>query len=252
MNDASDVKYTNKVDIWAMGCILYELLFRKKAFSGDMAALSYFLSNQRPGFPPDILLDDPLKELLESTVYSMLKLEPAERPTAPQLIETFKLNPHSLITKNLLRKATFTQASAVHGSCLVAEDNAWVVLRRGYGATVTPSNTTNRGWLHFPIPTPVMVNDRRVRATKIIIKFTTGENAFVVGVGSHDGEKDLLFVQNLRISGPLQDLALDIGARPEICAGMVVSVEVVFEARYNPDRNAGTWIEFFSVTVEFQ
>jgi serine/threonine protein kinase len=252
VNDDSDAKYTNKVDVWAMGCILYELLFRKKAFSGDMAVLSYYLSKERPGFPPKILLDDPLRELLETTIYSMLKLEPTERPTAIQLTETFKLNPQSLIMNNLVKKATFIQASAVHGSCLVTEDNSWIVLRRGYGATVTPSNTSNRGWLHFPIPTPVMVNDRRVRATKVIIKLRTGDKAFVSIVGSHDGEKDILWVQNLRVSGPLQDLALDIGARPEILGGLVVSLEVTFETQYFPDRNAGTWVEFYSVAVEFQ
>lgn len=36
--------YTNKVDIWAMGCILYEILFRVKAFSEDMSVREHYLS----------------------------------------------------------------------------------------------------------------------------------------------------------------------------------------------------------------
>ena len=31
----SSLKYTNKIDIWAVGCILYELVFRRKAFPND-------------------------------------------------------------------------------------------------------------------------------------------------------------------------------------------------------------------------
>jgi len=145
MNETSGTKYTNKVDTWAMGCTLYELWFRKKAFSDDMTVLSYLLSKQRPGFPDDILLDDPSTQLLETTIYSMLELEPATRPTASQLVETFNLNPQNLILNNVVRGVTLIQTSAVHGSSLFAGDNSWIVSRRGYGATVVPSNTSIHG-----------------------------------------------------------------------------------------------------------
>jgi serine/threonine protein kinase len=251
MNEASGTKYTNKVDIWAMGCILYEILFRKKAFSGDMAVLSYLLSKERPGFPVDVLLDDPSRQLFEKTIYSMLELEPANRPTAPQLVETFSLNPQNLILNNLVAGASLIQTSAVHGSSLFSEDNSWIVSRRGYGATVTPSNTSTHGWLQFPIPTPVTVNNRRMRAAKTIIKLKTGDNAFISAVGIHDGDREIMLVQNIRINGPLQDLVLDIKERPEVWGGLIVSIEVVFDVHNFPERNAGTWVEFFSVAIEF-
>jgi serine/threonine protein kinase len=49
--------YTNKVDIWAMACILYEVAFQKKAFGGDMAVLSYALSKEPPEIPCQVELE---------------------------------------------------------------------------------------------------------------------------------------------------------------------------------------------------
>ena len=34
--------YTNKVDIWALGCIFYETMFKAKAFGNDGAVMAYF------------------------------------------------------------------------------------------------------------------------------------------------------------------------------------------------------------------
>src|SRR5271170_3594529 len=36
-----DATYTNKVDIWALGCILYELATRKRAFKNDWEVFQY-------------------------------------------------------------------------------------------------------------------------------------------------------------------------------------------------------------------
>jgi serine/threonine protein kinase len=34
-------EYTNKVDMWAVGCILYELVLRRKAFPSDWGVFQY-------------------------------------------------------------------------------------------------------------------------------------------------------------------------------------------------------------------
>src|SRR5690348_11735445 len=41
-------KYTNKVDMWAIGCILYELVLERRAFANDLIVAQYEAS--RKGF----------------------------------------------------------------------------------------------------------------------------------------------------------------------------------------------------------
>src|SRR5271154_1218227 len=43
--------YTHKVDIWAVGCILYELALGKKAFIDDLAVNYYAITQSRPEIP---------------------------------------------------------------------------------------------------------------------------------------------------------------------------------------------------------
>ena len=99
-----DFHYTNKVDIWALGCILYELVFRKKTFDNDMAVLSYALSKQELkipagplGFHPSdqrelSVIPSPDKSL-NSILSEMLALDPLKWPTAQRLCEIFSTDP---------------------------------------------------------------------------------------------------------------------------------------------------------------
>src|SRR5271170_2543706 len=50
----SSRKYTNKVDIWAMGCVLYELATGERAFKDDWAIFQYLQS----GTNKAMILDD--------------------------------------------------------------------------------------------------------------------------------------------------------------------------------------------------
>jgi serine/threonine protein kinase len=72
--------FTNKVDIWALGCMLFEVFSGKKAFAGDGAALEYCLLGQKLQFMPseDQLEWDALNEILGN----MLEVEPLARKSA--------------------------------------------------------------------------------------------------------------------------------------------------------------------------
>ena len=61
--------------------------------------------------------------------------------------------------------------------------------RAGFGINVEgKSNTTN--WFHFAIPTPVLVNDVRLRADSVLLRFKTySVDAWVRDVHVYDGEK---------------------------------------------------------------
>ena len=90
-----DDKYTNKVDIWALGCIFYELIFEGKAFSSDLAVQQYFLENSFSGkllqlpFRPDMLAYASRKTFISKTIYRMLEVKACKRPAAETLHELF-------------------------------------------------------------------------------------------------------------------------------------------------------------------
>ena len=77
-----DDRYTNKVDIWAFGCILFEVVFKEKVFAGDFAVLQYASS-------PVLKLKSDVSDILTQTIHDTLAVDPAKRPRAEQLHKRF-------------------------------------------------------------------------------------------------------------------------------------------------------------------
>jgi Protein kinase domain len=80
-------EFTNKTDIWALGCILYELVMAKRAFENDWEAGMY--PNRGPivvnhsGYP------EQFQNEASKLIDSMLHVNPRNRPAAAQLVSTF-------------------------------------------------------------------------------------------------------------------------------------------------------------------
>jgi serine/threonine protein kinase len=78
---AKDPKYTYKVDIWALGCILYELSVKKKAFVDDWNVREYYYSSS----PSTLQISIPLSPMLEShlseCIREMIMRDPQKRPS---------------------------------------------------------------------------------------------------------------------------------------------------------------------------
>ena len=83
--------YTNKVDIWALGCILYELACGRKAFNGDYTTLAFALDPNRKPLPFSTVFPTSVEQALHSSFLPMLDLDPLKRPRVSSANSTFQL-----------------------------------------------------------------------------------------------------------------------------------------------------------------
>src|SRR5437868_4700572 len=77
-----------------MGCILFEICYRRRAFVDDIAIRTYHEVRIFPGFSTSLpgverIRCIPDEGLLKSVIKSMLSLNPKTRPTAQELCGTF-------------------------------------------------------------------------------------------------------------------------------------------------------------------
>jgi Protein kinase domain/FHA domain len=81
--------YTNKVDIWAVGCILYELILRKRAFQYDWSIFKYAESGKEFELllTTQVVPDDRKREFLAKIMKELLDVDPKKRPKARDLYE---------------------------------------------------------------------------------------------------------------------------------------------------------------------
>jgi serine/threonine protein kinase len=84
--------YTNKADIWALGCILYELAAGKRAFEAEWVTIECKLKGVLPDIPLDEYLSNEDGEFIKSAVTRMLNFDASLRPSATNLVEEFSTN----------------------------------------------------------------------------------------------------------------------------------------------------------------
>lgn len=72
---------TNKADIWALGCILYELAAGKKAFVGDWKVYEYSITRELPQIT-DPTWPDNIQSHLSQNVQKLLAVDWRQRPPA--------------------------------------------------------------------------------------------------------------------------------------------------------------------------
>jgi len=102
-----DAKFNKKADIFALGCVVYEIITGTKLFQTDGAVVAYQERKQLSGatwWPPSPAGNSGLVFHLEKLVASMLELDPASRPNAQQILQFIRA----------MRAGKFNQLREVH------------------------------------------------------------------------------------------------------------------------------------------
>jgi serine/threonine protein kinase len=87
-----EILYNNKVDIWALGCILYELVVGAKPFVSDLSVLQHYQSGSFLGIQVDETFDADSTLLFPKAIFEMLQYDPVARPTASTLLDNWSMH----------------------------------------------------------------------------------------------------------------------------------------------------------------
>ena len=114
----------------------------------------------------------------------------------------------------------------------------------GYSSGAEASCVTSASehqWFSFRIPTPVIVDDRRLRVWRVIIRFRN-LHSDIVAISVYDGENRIAF-KEYPFEGPKPSdtgwdephlKMLDVPGNPEIMWGLLILVHVKFEPHGGP------------------
>jgi len=138
------------------------------------------------------------------------------------------------------------QAAWTHGLGIELESSSWSALRQGFFTTVRPSNEGTFGWVHFVIPTPVIVDGIRLKAESAMIRFSTGSGAKITNFHVYDGEKKIAEYNGLSLAGNLQFVREAVPNNPQVLWGTAISLGVQFSGTGPND-----YVQFISAGIDF-
>jgi hypothetical protein len=121
-------------------------------------------------------------------------------------------------------------ASWIHGHSMQIEypDRIAYQRRAGFSINVEGKPGTNN-WFHFAIPTPVIIDDVRLRADAVLLRFKTGSvDAFVRDVHVYDGERLIAAHNDVNLSKENWFVKLVVPDRPHVLWGLGISLGVGF------------------------
>jgi hypothetical protein len=125
---------------------------------------------------------------------------------------------------------TITHASWIHGHSMQIEYPERLVSQRRAGFWIDvegKSGSTN--WFHFAIPTPVIINDVRLKVDSVMLHFSTGSvDAFVDNVHVYDGETLIAAHNDLGLSLSYNLARFAVPNKPSVYWGLGISIGVGF------------------------
>lgn len=140
--------------------------------------------------------------------------------------------------------------SWVHGSSMQVEYPNRVTSVRHTGPFVRIEGAEGQNtWVHFPVPTPTVLDGTKTRAGTALVSFRTRSHASVHEVIVYDGEKRIAEHTGLDLRDDNLDSRFDVPNNPEVGQGINITVGVTFD-RQAPDVRS-MQIEIIGAGVEF-
>ncbi len=176
---------------------------------------------------------------------------------AGALMEPFYAGPHRFLSNDdiagiqaIYGGYPIANASWIHGTSIQVElpDQLESIRRFGFFTRVVGRAGTNN-WLHFAIPTPVIVdNDRKVVGPVILRFITGGTNAVVRDVHIYDGSSLIAAHNGVNLSGTRLFEKFGVAHCPPAVFGLNVAIGVDFVGGTANDRR----IDFISAGCDFR
>lgn len=117
--------FNNKVDIWAMGCVLFELVTGKAAFTGDMAVLNQYQLNVELKIHWDDTFDKATRDAFQECIHLMVRNQFSSRPSASTLHQKFQIHHCAAIHLENQRLMTDTMAIGLFPAHSHSHDNEY-------------------------------------------------------------------------------------------------------------------------------
>jgi serine/threonine protein kinase len=150
-------RFNNKVDVFALGCIIYEMVTGRQLFAGDYSVLNFAQTKERifPRRWPRALPDTPLFALGKWTE-ELIAVDPSNRPTAATTIEQL-----GLIRKGLYKEPPWMKQNPLNDpltpmlTVTYESRPPWAQRGHMWVGTVPVDGWTYRLGLHNPSNVPV-------------------------------------------------------------------------------------------------
>ena len=84
-------------------------------------------------------------------------------------------------------------------------------------------------WVHFPLPTPAVIDGNRMRIEAAQVSFRTRDHASVHEVIVYDGDKRVAEHMNLDLRGDQLEGRFEVPGNPEIDKGVNITLGIRFD-----------------------
>lgn len=104
---------------------------------------------------------------------------------------------------NRIKLMMSNDSSWIHAHSVTSQDPGWTVTRFGSGVNVTPSPAADsagvQNWVHFPIPTPTVIESKRVQAITTHLRFQVGTQATILAINIWDSDRRIAVIDDINI-----------------------------------------------------